>query len=109
MATFKQQFEFFFLQAEMNEHLGYSKHSVEGNNSGNSRNGVNKKEIKTNYGVTELSVPLDRNGEFEPQIIKKYERTPNGIEEQVVSMYAKGMSTRDIEDHLKALPARLKR
>ena len=91
------------LQAEMDEHLGYSKHSVEGNNSGNSRNGVNKKEIKTNYGVTELSVPRDRNGEFEPQIIKIYERTSNGIEELVVSMYAKGMSTRDIEDHLKAM------
>jgi transposase-like protein len=91
------------LNAEMDEHLGYSKHSVEGNNSGNSRNGVNKKDIQTNYGVTELAVPRDRKGEFEPQIIKKHERTSNGIEDQVVSMYAKGMSTRDIEDHLKAM------
>lgn len=91
------------LHAEMDEHLGYSKHSVEGNNTGNSRNGVNKKDIQTNYGVTELAVPRDRKGEFEPQIIKKHERTSNGIEDQVVSMYAKGMSTRDIEDHLKAM------
>lgn len=91
------------LEAEMDDHLGYSKHSVKGNNTGNSRNGFNKKDIRTNYGVTELAVPRDRKGEFEPQIIKKYETTSNGIEEQVVSMYAKGMSTRDIEDHLKAI------
>jgi len=91
------------LEAEMDDHLGYHKHSIEGNNSGNSRNGFNKKTIKTNYGATELAVPRDRNGEFDPQIIKKYETTSNGIEEQIVAMYAKGMSTRDIEDHLKAI------
>ncbi len=91
------------LEAEMEDHLGYEKHNVVGNNSGNSRNGFNKKTIKTNYGTTELVVPRDRNGEFEPQIIKKYETTSNGIEEQIVAMYAKGMSTRDIEDHLKTI------
>ncbi len=91
------------LEAEMDEHLGYEKHNVEGNNSGNSRNGYSKKTIKTNYGTTELALPRDRNGEFDPQIIKKHQTTSNGIEEQVVAMYAKGMSTRDIEDHLKAI------
>lgn len=80
----------------MEDHLGYEKHNVVGNNSGNSRNGFNKKTIKTNYGTTELAVPRDRNGEFEPQIIKKYETTSNGIEEQIVAMYAKGMSTREL-------------
>jgi len=91
------------LEAEMDEHLGYEKHNVEGNNSGNSRNGYSKKTIKTNYGATELALPRDRNGEFDPQIIKKHQTTGNGIEEQVIAMYAKGMSTRDIEDHLKAI------
>jgi len=91
------------LEAEMDEHLGYEKHNVEGNKSGNSRNGYSKKTIKTNYGATELALPRDRNGEFDPQIIKKHQTTGNGIEEQVIAMYAKGMSTRDIEDHLKAI------
>lgn len=91
------------LEAEMEEHLGYEKHNIEGNNSGNSRNGYSKKTIKTNYGATELDVPRDRNGEFDPQIIKKHQTIGNGIEEQVIAMYAKGISTRDIEDHLKAI------
>ena len=66
------------LEGEMEEHLGYKKHNVNGNNSGNSRNGFNK---KTNYGTTELAVqiPRDRNGEFEQQLIKKYETTSNDI------------------------------
>lgn len=89
------------LEAEMEEHLGYEKHSVAGNNSGNSRNGYSKKTIKTQMGATELSIPRDRKGEFDPKIIRKYETTANELEEQIVAMYAKGMSTRDIESHLK--------
>lgn len=88
-------------EAEMDAHLGYEKHSVEGNNTGNSRNGFSKKAIKTKFGQTELKIPRDRNGEFKPQIIKKYETTSNQLEEQIIAMYAKGMSTRDIEDHMK--------
>ena len=91
------------LEAEMDEHLGYEKNSVEGNNSGNSRNGYSKKSIKSNYGDSVLEIPRDRNGEFEPQIIKKQQTMANGIDEQIIAMYAKGMSTRDIEDHLKAI------
>ena len=91
------------LETEMDEHLGYEKHSVKGNNSGNSRNGYSKKSIKTNYGVTKLDIPRDRNGQFEPQIIKKHQLMANGIDEQVIAMYAKGMSTRDIEEHLRAI------
>lgn len=85
----------------MEEHLGYEKHSVAGNNSGNSRNGYSKKTIKTKMGETELDIPRDRNGEFEPKIIRKYETTANELEDQIVAMYAKGMSTRDIENHLR--------
>jgi transposase-like protein len=91
------------LEAEMEEHLGYEKHNPVGNNSGNSRNGYSKKTIKTNYGNTELEIPRDRNGEFTPQIIKKHETRSNGIEEQIIAMYAKGMSTRDIEDHMRSI------
>jgi len=88
-------------EAEMEEHLGYEKHTVEGNNTGNSRNGYSKKTIKTRLGETELTVPRDRNGEFEPRIIKKYETTSNQLEDQIIAMYAKGMSVRDIEDHMR--------
>jgi len=89
------------LESEMDEHLGYDKNSVEGNNSGNSRNGYNKKTISTQYGETEIKVPRDRNGEFDPQVIGKYQNKSNDIENQILAMYAKGMSTRDIEDHLR--------
>ena len=89
------------LEAEVEDHLGYKKHSSEGINTGNSRNGYNKKTLKTRFGETELSVPRDRNGEFEPKIIRKYETTSNQLEEQIIAMYAKGMSTRDIEDHMR--------
>lgn len=82
-------------EAEMEEHLGYKKHSVEGNNSGNSRNGYSEKTIKTRFGNTEIEVPRDREGDFKPQIIKKYERTSNQLEDQIIAMYAKGMSTRE--------------
>lgn len=89
------------LEVEISEHLGYDKHSSAGIKSGNSRNGYSKKTIKTQLGETEISIPRDRNGEFEPQIIKKHERSSNELEEQIIAMYAKGMSTRDIEAHMK--------
>ncbi|SKC84634.1 transposase, partial [Maledivibacter halophilus] len=63
------------LEGELEHHLGYSKNDPNGNNSGNSRNGYSKKVIQTNFGKTDLKVPRDRNGEFEPKIIEKYERT----------------------------------
>lgn len=89
------------LEAELEEHLGYKKHSAEGINTGNSRNGYSKKTIQTKFGKTEVDIPRDRNGEFEPRIIGKYEKTSNQLEEQIIAMYAKGMSTRDIEDHMR--------
>jgi transposase-like protein len=89
------------LEAEMDEHLGYDKHSPLGDLSGNSRNGYNKKTLQTQMGKTEIRVPRDRNGEFEPQLIGKYQTKSNNLEQQVIAMYQKGMSTRDIEDHLR--------
>ncbi|MGG1474523.1 IS256 family transposase, partial [Brevibacillus agri] len=96
--TIQQLFE-----AEMDDHLGYTKHSTDGDHSGNSRNGYSKKTLKTKFGNTEIRVPRDRNGEFEPHIVKKHETTTNGLEEQIIALYAKGMSTRDIEEHMKDL------
>lgn len=89
------------LEAEMEEHLGYEKHNVLGNNSGNSRNGYGKKTLKTELGETDISVPRDRNGEFEPQIIEKRQTRSDDLESRILAMYAKGMSNRDIEDHLR--------
>lgn len=89
------------LEAEMDDHLGYEKHSPQGDLSGNSRNGYNKKTIQTEMGKTEIRVPRDRNGQFEPQLIGKYQTKNDGIEQQIIAMYQKGMSTRDIEDHLR--------
>lgn len=89
------------LEAEMAEHLGYSKHSVEGNNTGNSRNGYNRKTIKSEWGESEISVPRDRNGEFEPKAIGKRQTRTDEIERRILAMYAKGMTVRDIEDQLR--------
>lgn len=88
-------------EAEMDEHLGYKKHSSKGDKSGNSRNGYSEKSIKTRFGEVDIDIPRDRNGEFEPQIIKKYGRASNQLEDQILAMYAKGMSTRDIEEHMR--------
>ena len=89
------------LEAEMEEHLGYEKHSVAGNNSGNNRNGYNKKTIQSQFGESEIHIPRDRNGEFEPKIVEKYQTKTDNLERQIIAMYAKGMSNRDIEDHLR--------
>ncbi len=89
------------LEAEMDEHLGYEKHSPLGDLSGNSRNGYNQKTIQTSMGKTRINIPRDRNGDFEPELIEKYQTKSNDLEKQIIAMYAKGMSTRDIEDHLR--------
>ena len=91
------------LEAEMEEHLGYEKYSVEGKNSGNSRNGYGKKTVNSDYGECEIAVPRDRNGEFEPKIIAKRQTRTEEIEEKIMSMYAKGMSQRDIEDTVREI------
>ena len=91
------------LECEMDEHLGYDKHSVEGNNSGNSRNGYGKKRITSDYGESEIEIPRDRNGEFEPKVLEKRQTRTDEIEQKILAMYAKGMSQRDIEDNLREI------
>ena len=89
------------LEAELEGHLGYKKHDSSGRNSGNSRNGHSTKVLKTSFGQEELKIPRDRNGTFEPVAVKKYETVESDVEEKIISMYAKGMTTRDIGDHMK--------
>lgn len=91
------------LDAELSEHLGYEKHSPQGNNSGNSRNGKTRKSIKTDEGMIDLEIPRDRNSSFDPVIVKKYEKTLGPIEDKIISMYAKGMTTRDIQSHVEEM------
>lgn len=91
------------LEAEMEEHLGYEKNSAAGNNSGNSRNGYGKKTIISDYGECEIAVPRDRNGEFEPRVLAKRQTRTDEIERKIQTMYAKGMSQRDIEDTIREI------
>jgi len=91
------------LQGELTHHLGYPKWSPAGKNTGNSRNGKNKKTIKGEFGEMEIEVPRDRNGEFEPVIIPKGQTRFDGFDDKIISMYARGMSTREIRDHLKEI------
>jgi putative transposase len=86
------------LKAEMDEHLGYKKHDPSGNNTGNSRNGTSAKTLKTNIGDIPLDVPRDRNSTFEPVLVPKHQRMSSKIEQAIITMYSKGMSTRDIEE-----------
>jgi transposase-like protein len=86
------------LKAEMDEHLGYKKHEPAGNNTGNSRNGISAKTLKTDIGNIPLDVPRDRNSSFDPVIVPKHQRMSAKIEQSIITMYSKGMSTRDIED-----------
>jgi len=91
------------LQGEMTQHLGYAKHDPAGENSGNSRNGVSRKTLKGDFGAVELETPRDRNGEFEPQIIQKNQTRWTGFDDKILSMYARGMTTREIQGHLEEM------
>ena len=88
------------LESELTHQLGYSKNSPEGRNSGNSRNGKGSKTLKTDHGELSITTPRDRNSEFDPQIIKKGQRRFTGFDDKILSMYARGMTTRDIQSHL---------
>lgn len=88
------------LGAEMDEHLGYVKGDPAGNGSGNSRNGYYGKTVTTQAGPVRISVPRDRNGEFEPQIVRKGQRRAGPVDEMILSLYARGMTTRDIQAHM---------
>ncbi len=92
------------LDEELNEELGYSKYDYRNKDTSNSRNGHSKKTMHTSYGDMNISIPRDRDGEYEPQLIKKYQNTiTQDMEEKILSMYAKGMTTGDIESHMKQL------
>lgn len=91
------------LQGEMTHHLGYEKHDPSGHNSGNSRNGTSAKTVKGKRGQVQLSVPRDRNSEFEPQLIAKGQSRIDGFDERVLSLYARGLSTREIQAHLEEI------
>jgi putative transposase len=91
------------LEAELTEHLGYEPYEAKGRNSGNSRNGHYSKTVRTGEGETSIEVPRDRNGEYEPKILKKYASNTNELEEKIIGLYAKGMSTRDIQGTLEEL------
>ena len=91
------------LTAELDEHLGYEKYAVEEKQTDNSRNGHSKKTLRSEYGEIEIEVPRDRKGEFEPLAVAKHQRDVSEIEGTIISMYAKGMSNRDIEEHMRDL------
>jgi transposase-like protein len=89
------------LESELSEHLGYVKHSIEGYDSGNSRNGKTRKLVKSSSGEIIIEVPRDREGGFTPVVLPKRQKVIDKIESVVISLYARGMSTRDIEDQIK--------
>jgi transposase-like protein len=87
------------LDAEMDEHLGYEKHQVEGRNGGNSRNGRGAKTVLTEIGAVEIEVPRDTDASFDPQIVKKRQRRLTGVDEIILSLSAKGLTTGEIAAH----------
>ena len=90
------------LDAELEDELGYSRYDYKSKNTDNSRNGHSSKTLRTSFGDVEVSVPRDRKGEFEPQVLKKNQTSiSQEIEEKILSMYAKGMTTGDIETHIR--------
>ena len=91
------------LEGEMDAHLGYEKNSVTGNNTGNSRNGSYPKKIQTEHGESVISIPRDRNGQFEPIAVPKHESRGLSIEKLVIFLYAKGMSVSDIEEEMREI------
>jgi len=91
------------LEGEMTHHLGYRPKAREGRNSGNSRNGKTSKTVKTGSEDVNLSIPRDRNGEFEPHLVKKHQRRLPGFDAKVLALYARGLTTRDIQGHLEEM------
>jgi putative transposase len=91
------------LQAELTDYLGYEKHASAGRGSGNSRNGTRRKTLKGDQGELPLEIPRDRNGDYEPQLIPNGQSRIPGFDEKIVSLYARGMTTREIQGHLEEL------
>lgn len=91
------------LQAELSEHLGFEKHDPAGRHSGNTRNGSSRKRLKGSFGELELETPRDRKASFEPKIVAKGQSRFTGFDDKIISMYARGMSTREIQGHLEEI------
>lgn len=91
------------MAAELTEHVGYEKHDATGRSSGNSRNGRSAKTVKGTFGTLPIEVPRDRNGTFEPQIVGKHQTRFTGFDENIISLYARGLSTREIQQHLEEI------
>jgi putative transposase len=91
------------MNAELTQHLGYAKHTLGGRGTGNSRNGRSRKRVQGDFGQVQIEVPRDRKGSFDPQILPKHERRFTGFDDKIISMYARGMSTRDIQAHLQEI------
>jgi putative transposase len=91
------------LAAELTTHLGYEKHSVAGHHSGNSRNGSSQKRLKGDFGTLEIEVPRDRAGSFDPQLVAKGQTRWHGFDDKILSLYARGMTTREIQGHLEEM------
>ena len=91
------------MNAEMTDHLGYEKSEKSSVSTGNYRNGKSSKKVITSNGEIEIEIPRDRNGEFEPQIIKKHQKRFDMFDDKIISMYARGMTTRDIQGHLEEI------
>ena len=91
------------MAAELREHVGYEKHDPAGKNSGNSRNGSSRKTLKGTFGRLPIEVPRDRNGTFEPQIIEKHQTRFTGFDQNIISLYARGLTTREIQQHLEEI------
>ena len=91
------------LEAELDEHLGYDRYDNQNKSTTNSRNGHRNKNVRSDFGQVGIRIPRDREGSFEPRIIKNYENDISGIEEQIIGMYSKGMSTRDISSHINSI------
>ena len=91
------------LDAELTEHLGHDRHEAVANASGNTRNGKSKKTLKGEFGELPIEVPRDRHGSFEPQLIPKHQTRWNGFDDKIISLYARGMTVREIQAHLQEM------
>ena len=91
------------LEAELSDHLGYEKHAPSGKNFSNSRNGHSPKTLKGDLGEIPIEIPRDREGSYEPQMVKKHQTRFEGFDDKIIAMYARGMTTRDIQAQLQEI------
>ena len=91
------------LEGELTDHLGFEKYDHEAKTIDNSRNGFTPKKVKSKFGQIDLNLPRDRKSDFSPQIVKKHQRDISGLEDKIISLYARGMTTRDIQSHVKEI------